>query len=562
MTTISGFVTTISRWLLVLLAFFILLRAMKSLLTTKMPTEIWAYLSLEGVTAIPLSHWENIIGRASNADIPIDIMTVSRTHGALTRNEDGEWYYSDLQSNSETKLNGRTIRSKVRVRMGDVLTIGGINCTLTPASLEEKEKNKEARTLLTKPFYPWKSLVAISLFQLIVVIQYMMLDTKKDVSSIPIAFGILFIAMWVYSIVLYRLGSRSFEIETIAFFLTTLGIAIAATNSLAKENDSIKIAFTACIGIGLFFFLCWFLRDLNRAMKVRQWLVIASVLLLLFNIVFGNNKYGATNWVSIAGFSVQPSELVKIAYIMVGAGTLDELFRRKSIRLFAVFSLFCLGTLALMGDFGTASIFFVTFLVISFLRSGDISRLVLLVSAAAIGVVMILRFKPYILGRVATWMHAWEFADAGGFQQTRTMSAGASGGLVGLGPGKGWLNSIVASDTDLVFGILLEEFGLIIAIMSVVAIVTLSLFAFKSIRAGRSAFYTICACAATTLLTFQTILNVFGSVDLLPLTGVTFPFVSNGGTAMIASWGLLAFLKASDTRRRASIAVREDEEGF
>ena len=73
---------------------------------------------------------------------------------------------------------------------------------------------------------------------------------------------------------------------------------------------------------------------------------------------------------------------------------------------------------------------------------------------------------------------------------------------------------------------------------------------------GRSSFYTIAACAAGSLLVFQTCLNVFGSVDLLPLTGVTFPFVSNGGSAMMSAWGLLAFLKATDTRENASFAIR------
>ena len=66
----------------------------------------------------------------------------------------------------------------------------------------------------------------------------------------------------------------------------------------------------------------------------------------------------------------------------------------------------------------------------------------------------------------------------------------------------------------------------------------------------------IAACAATSMMVFQTCLNVFGSVDILPLTGVTFPFVSNGGSSMLASWGLLAFLKATDTRPHASFAIR------
>ena len=89
-----------------------------------------------------------------------------------------------------------------------------------------------------------------------------------------------------------------------------------------------------------------------------------------------------------------------------------------------------------------------------------------------------------------------------------------------------------AGDTDLVFGMLCEEWGLIIALLAVLSILTLAVFAVRACRAGRSSFYVIAACAATSMMVFQTCLNVFGAVDILPLTGVTFPFVSNGGTAM------------------------------
>ena len=126
----------------------------------------------------------------------------------------------------------------------------------------------------------------------------------------------------------------------------------------------------------------------------------------------------------------------------------------------------------------------------------------------------------------------------------------------GVGPGEGWLHTVGAGDTDLVFGMLCEEWGLIIALLAVLSILTLAVFAVRACRAGRSSFYVIAACAATSMMVFQTCLNVFGAVDILPLTGVTFPFVSNGGTAMIASWGLLAFLKATDTRQNASFAIR------
>ena len=274
--------------------------------------------------------------------------------------------------------------------------------------------------------------------------------------------------------------------------------------------------------------------------------------------MLGSRVFGAKNWIILGPLSFQPSEIAKICYIFAGSATLERLFRKRNLTLFIVLTGVCIGCLGLMSDFGTAAIFFVTFLVIAYLRSGDFATLGLICGAAVFGAGIIMKFKPYILGRFATWGHAWQNASVGAaYQQTRTMSAAASGGLVGMGAGNGWLHRIPAGDTDLVFGMLCEEWGLVIAVLAVASIVTLAVFAVRACRVGRSSFYMIAACAAGSLLVFQSCLNVFGSVDLLPLTGVTLPFVSNGGSAMMSAWGLLAFLKATDTRENASFAIRQ-----
>ena len=99
------------------------------------------------------------------------------------------------------------------------------------------------------------------------------------------------------------------------------------------------------------------------------------------------------------------------------------------------------------------------------------------------------------------------------------------------------------------------------AVMMVLCMVVLALFTFRSTLVARSSFYTIGSCTAASILLIQVILNVLGTVDVLPLTGVTFPFLSNGGTSMIGAWGLLAFVKAADTRQNASFAVRLRKQG-
>ena len=137
----------------------------------------------------------------------------------------------------------------------------------------------------------------------------------------------------------------------------------------------------------------------------------------------------------------------------------------------------------------------------------------------------------------------------------------AAGGFLGLGAGNGWMKNIFAADSDIAMATLCEEWGLIMVIMAALIIVALAVFCVRSAVVARSSFYTIGACTASAILLMQAILNLLGTVDVLPLTGVTFPFLSNGGSSMICVWGLLAFVKAADTRENASFAVRLVKDG-
>lgn len=546
------------RFLFPALAVLILYRAVRSLLRIPHTPENWGQLSLPNGTSLPLTHWENILGRSKTADIYLNYPSISRQHAALCRGEDENWTLYDLGSKGGTAVNGEKVASSVPVKLGDTITLGGVPLIFLPQTVAEREE-QEAKRRAERPAAIWPSFLWLTVFQVLACLQLLVAAGTEATIAIPLAFLGLTVLMWLYYAALRATRCVGFEMETIAFFLSTLSLAVtSSSNTPALFKQFLCVV----LGLALFLVLGVFLRNLDRAKKIR-WLMAAgaigllSLTVVLYLLGLTGTKYGAANWLTIAGISVQPSELAKICYIFAGAATLDRLFRKRNLGLFILLTGVCLACLAYMSDFGTAAIFFVTFLVIAYLRSGDWATLALICGGGVFAVLTMLSLKPYILQRFTTWGHAWQNASVGsGYQQTRTMSAAASGGLVGVGPGEGWLHTVGAGDTDLVFGMLCEEWGLIIALLAVLSILTLAVFAVRACRAGRSSFYVIAACAATSMMVFQTCLNVFGAVDILPLTGVTFPFVSNGGTAMIASWGLLAFLKATDTRQNASFAIR------
>ena len=540
------------RFLFPALAILILYRAVRSLLRIPHTPETWAQLSLPNGTALPLTHWENILGRGKTADVQLNYPSVSRQHAALCRGEDEAWTLYDLDSKGGTTVNGERVNGSATVKLGDTIALGGVPLVFLPQTVAERE-NLEARRQAERPAAIWPSFLWLTVFQVLACLQLIVAAGQEASAAIPLAFLGLTVVMWLYFAILRATRCVGFELETIAFFLSTLSLSVTASSA---PGSLFKQFLAVLLGLMLFLVLGLFLRDLSRVQKIRWLMAAGAIGLLGITLVLGSAKYGAVNWISIGGMSFQPSEIAKICYIFAGSATLERLFRKRNLTLFIVLTGVCIGLLGLMSDFGTAAIFFVTFLVIAYLRSGDFATLSLICGAAVFGAGIIVKFKPYILSRFATWGHAWEAASTTGYQQTRTMSAAASGGLLGMGPGNGWLHNVAAADTDLVFGILCEEWGLLIAVLAVGSIVTLAFFAARAVRVGRSSFYTIAACAAASLLVFQTCLNVFGSVDLLPLTGVTFPFVSNGGSAMLSAWGLLAYLKATDTRENASFAIR------
>ncbi len=542
------------RWLMPVLALLILVSVIRSLIRVRNPQERWGYLIHPELGEFPITHWETLIGRSRSCDITMNFAKISRVHCALIFDGKKKWRVHNLAENESFLINGKSAPAGGEIDTGDRITFGGTTFEFEMISNEEnvlREKiRKKASSYATSPVF---SMVILTIFQALTV-SSLIINRAEHTVIIATSFALFAIVMWVYVLGNLVIGKKGFEPEILAFFLCSLCLAVTASSNPAGIY---KQLIAIILGMVAFLALSWYLRDLKRVVRIRYTVAGLTVLLLAASLLLGTITNGASNWIYIGGVSLQPSEIAKVCFIFAGSASLERLFNKKNLFAFIIMSFLCFGILALMSDLGTAAIFFVTFLVIAYLRSGDYATLALIIGGALGALLMVMKLKPYIAARFSVWGHAWDNAAGAGYQQVRTMSAAASGGLIGVGSGEGWLHNVAAANTDLVFGMICEEWGLIIALLAVLSIASLSFFIVRVVKQGRSSYYVISACAAASLLVFQTMLNVFGSVDLFPLTGVTFPFVSCGGSSMLAAWGLLAFIKAADTRQGASFAVRK-----
>ena len=537
------------------LAAILLWRCCKAILFFRREPEIWAWLCLPNGHKLPITHWENVIGRHRSCDIVIDFPTVSRNHGVLTRYDDGSWTISDAESKGGVFVNNERIDISA-LHIGDIISIGGVEMTLEPISPKQEKRLNQLRTRGSSGMESIANLLILSIFQALSCMGFLM--TGKSPVSVLLGYGGIMAAQWVLLTFYLFLRRPAFELETLAFFLCSMGMAAICA---VKPGEAVKQLAALALGIGIFLVVAWSMRDLERAKKMRYVAAVGGVALLAVTLLFGKEFYGAKNWLVIGSISLQPSELAKVCFVYVGASAMDRLMKKRNLIGFIAYTVVICGCLALMNDFGTAMIFFCAFLMIAYLRSGSVGTIALAVTALGFAGVIALKLAPHALRRFAIWGHIWDDPLNAGYQQTRALMCIASGGFFGLGIGQGWMKNLFAADSDVVFATISEEWGLVMPLLLVVAIIAIALFGARCAGVSRSSFYAIGAATAGTLLVVQTIFNVLGTLDILPLTGVTMPFVSNGGSSMMCSWGLLAFIKAADTRKAASFAVRKGRNG-
>lgn len=533
------------RYVMLGIVLFIVVRMLVALFCKKTTDPVRAKL-VNSITGEGLSLYDREVslGRNKKCDIVLPFETISRLHAVIAYRNKG-FVIFDTFSKTGVTVNGEKINGKSHIYDGDVVGMGGLEYTLREAKYKYiKDKSGVAGRASYGVI-----LILLALFNAFSMLLNLFPDGEFNSEILIVYIG--FIALqWIYFVFAsFVMRINNFELEMIGFMFASIGLSIVGS----MYPETVMKQFLAIVlGVVAYCALLMFMRFIS-AVKTLRWMVaFCAVGLLAVTLAIAEPTNGALSWLSLGGISIQPSELVKVAFIFAGAVTLEKLQSIRHLTMYIVFAAVCVGELFLMYDFGAALIFFFTFIVIAFMRSGDVRTLVLICMVAALGAGLILVFKPYVASRFSTYLHIWEYMDEGGFQQTRTLIYTASGGLFGLGLGKGQLRNIFAAAEDLVFGVVCEEFGMIMGFLIPVTYCVIAVWAVVNSGKAKSTFYSIVGVAASAMMLFQTMLNVFGITDLLPLTGVTLPFVSKGGSSVVSCFCLLAFIKAIDTRTYAS----------
>ena len=173
------------------LALLILARAILPLLRFRREPEIWAWLCFDDGKKIPITHWENVIGRHKNSDVVLDLATVSRNHAVLTRYDDGSWTIADVESVGGVRVNGKKV-SIHAIKPEDVISIGGVEMQLQPISEKQEKRLAQLRTKASSYGTSFANVVLLSVFQALCCIGYLMTGEGRYAASYCCASGCFF----------------------------------------------------------------------------------------------------------------------------------------------------------------------------------------------------------------------------------------------------------------------------------------------------------------------------------------------------------------------------------
>ncbi len=332
-------------------------------------------------------------------------------------------------------------------------------------------------------------------------------------------------------------------------FLCALGVLMLYRLSPTRGMTQ---AFNYGVGVCCMIVCTFLVRYVSQWKLLTYLMILGSLAFLATPLLFGTETNGAKNWISFGGFSMQPSEMVKLTLLL----SVSYLLSQRRFVLAVAYGAACLGLLMLQKDLGTALLYYGVALILLFAATGSLPVLVTGVAGAGGAAVAGYLLFAHVKKRVAIWLNPWADTDGAGYQIVQSLIAIVNGGLWGVGLGNGNAQVIPFYYNDFIFSVILHEFGMIFGLMVLCMYVFIVIRGVMIARRSRTVFHALLAVGCASLIALQTFVIVGGNIKLIPLTGVTLPFISYGGTSMVSSLCVIGLLQGVASRNAAG--VRED----
>ena len=344
------------------------------------------------------------------------------------------------------------------------------------------------------------------------------------------------LAFFLLSAILPRLIPADRVLLTLVNFLCSLGILMLFRLNPDRGLGQVSNYLVGLLGMVGCLLVVRFWPQIKWTMPM---IVGVSIGLMALPLLIGSVKNGAKAWVSIAGVNFQPSELVKVALLLISAFMLS----RRMVLSTLAFSGICLGLLFLQKDLGTALLYYAITLILVYVSTGSLTFLALGTLGAGGGAVVGYTMNTYVQNRVRIWQNPWEDPYGISYQVVQSMVAMVNGGPWGTGLGLGSASVIPEVETDFIFAAVFHEFGLIFGMFVILMYLMIFLRGVGVARRARSRFHTLLALGCSCFIAIQTFVIIGGNINLIPLTGVTLPFLSYGGTSMVSSLCIMGLLQ-------------------
>ena len=536
-----------------------------------------------GVRSLPLFH-TTVIGKKRSCDIRLRGVDVAGRHASIYL-YDGDWYIQPMRPQNKVAINRVKISKATPLRNNDVLDLGaGAGVRLIFVDEEEASARQGLeykipyadylRELRDRPTRSPFAVVLINLFWLLIS-GLLVWRLSGDLLPLrPIVAAILggfFIIFNLYNLLLPKLFRHSDRLVWAAVTqLCYLGIIVQLRLTLLrprlveaaledKGGDLIAAALSLILPqlVALAIGLVLLPLVMNLAARTRflerlyKFCLVITPLMLVLTLILGrgDETHGATLWIRLGGLSLQLTEFAKITYLIVLATFFKSRPQLTSQIRFALWAGLVLFLIMLLPDLGSVMILLPVTLVVYVVMTSEYgTTLAILGGSTAIATVSYALF-PHVRRRLAGWTSLWAEVNDSNRQIVYGLQAVTRGGLWGRGIGNGTPDGIPVVASDMVYTVLCEEFGLIIGLAVVCLFIVIWLRGARNMLLVKDGFSSSLILALSSMFFFEAAIVIAGCTGLIPLTGVTLPFISQGGSSLLAKLMMTGVLLGLMARR-------------